>query len=196
MNNQRQMNHKKHFNFRNIAIGNFSPFQIFCFLLMVAFLQCSQVAKEKPFDLQGLWCFLDTYGNYNEAFFDGTTYKTMNRFVPESPAFNYRVQNDTLLSDVDKRKSGMNPIAVLEWIEQDRVVFIGEFVSDTLYRLKDASIHLGNSEPIKDSANFWPAFYSRYESFLISRGIITEEDALQFRESGKIPEDVLEEINQ
>lgn len=163
-------------------------------LFLALFLQCTQISKEKPVDLQGLWGFLDAYGNYNEAYFDSSTYKTMNRFVPEPPMFNYLVQNDTLFSDVDKRKSGMNPIAALKWIERDRVVFIGEFVSDTLYRSKDVTNHLGNSDPMKDSASFWPAFYSRYESFLISRGIITEEDAIQFRESGEIPDEVLEDM--
>ena len=163
-------------------------------LFLALILQCTHNPKEKPFELPGLWGFLDAYGNYNEAYFDSASYKTMNRFVPEPPMFNYLVQNDTLFSDVDKRKSGMNPIAALKWIERDRVVFIGEFVSDTLYRLKDASIHLGNSNPIKDSASFWPAYYSRYESFLISRGIITLEDANQFRESGEIPDEVLEDM--
>jgi hypothetical protein len=194
MNVQRQMNHKKLFNFRNLTIGNFSPFRIFCFLLMVAFLQCSQVAKERPGDLQGLWCFLDGYGNYNEAYFDATRYKTLNRFIQAPLLFNYMVQNDTLFSDADRRKSGMKPIAIIHWLDRDRVVFKGEFVSDTLYRLPDVSIHPGNSDPVKDSLMFWPAFYNRYESFLIERGIITAEDALQFRESGKIPDEVLEEL--
>jgi hypothetical protein len=190
---------KKNYSKKNFKIvSNFlngSLSKLFMVLFLALFLQCTQIQKEKPIDLLGLWGFLDAYGNYNEAYFDSSTYKTMNRFVPEPPGFNYLVQNDTLFSDVDKRKPGMNPIAALKWIEHDQVVFIGEFVADTLYRLKDATIHLGNSDPIKDSANFWPAFYARYESFLIKRGIITEEDAKQFRESGEIPADVLEEMN-
>jgi hypothetical protein len=186
-------NSKKNFKIVS-SIMNWSLRKFFMVLFLALVLQCTHNPKEKPFELKGLWGFLDVHGNYNEAWFDSTSYKTMNRFVPQPPQFNYLVQKDTLFSDVDKRKSGMNPIAVLKWIEQDRVVFIGEFVSDTLYRVKDASIHFGNSDPIKDSANFWPAYYSRYESFLISRGIITEEDARQFRESGEIPDEVLKDM--
>jgi hypothetical protein len=175
---------------------NWSLRMFFKVLFIALILQCANNSKEKPVELQGLWGFLDAYGNYNEAYFDATSYKTMNRFVSDPPMFNYWVQNDTLFSDVDKRKSGMNPVAAIQWLDADRVVFTGEFVSDTLYRLKGVSIHPGNSDPIKDSIIFWPAFYARYEAFLISRGIISEEDAIQFRESGRIPEDVLKEMKQ
>ncbi len=163
---------------------------IFCFLTV--FYACSSIQEDKGSVLQGYWAFLDRYGNYNEALFDEHSYATVNRFVMEPPRFRYMVKNDSLWTNNDRRKEGMAPIAKLTWLDNNHVVFNTEFVSDTLERVTNASITLANTDPKGDSSVFWPAFYDRYEQYLIKRGIITQEEAKAFRENQVIPKDIKE----
>ncbi|MCB2221914.1 MAG: hypothetical protein KQI35_16100 [Bacteroidetes bacterium] len=162
------------------------------FLVGIIF-SCQSPQSKDHNNLQGYWAFLDRYGNYNEAFFDEHSYATINRFVSEPPRFRYMVKNDSLWTNNDQRKEGLNPIAALIWIDENHVVIDAEFVTDTLERIGNAGITLANTDPKGDSLEFWPAFFERYERFLVSRGIITAEEAKAFREQQKIPEDIEQE---
>jgi hypothetical protein len=165
---------------------------IYQILLTLIIVSCQSPEPKDQKNLQGYWAFLDRYGNYNEAYFDEHSYATINRFVSEPPRFRYTVKNDSLWTNNDRRKEGLNPIAALIWLDEDHVIINAEFVTDTLERIEKAGITLANTDPKGDSLKFWPAFFDRYERFLIGRGIITEEEAKAFREQQKIPEDLME----
>lgn len=141
--------------------------------------------------LQGNWNFLDKYGNYNEAYFGDSTYKTINKYFKEELAFKYFVKNDSLYSNLDKRKKGMSALAGLKFLSHDSVIISTEFVRDTLSRIKDYKLTLQNTNPFMDSVNFFQAFEKRYENLLISKGIITAEEAREFHEKQTIPQDVI-----
>lgn len=139
--------------------------------------------------LQGDWCFLDKYGNYNEAFFGDTTYRIYNRYVGAADWFIYDVRNDSLYSSVDRRRKGLSPIAKLIWKNNAEVIFITEFTRDTLYKLSAEGLLLSNCEPSMDTV-FANHFFDRYEKFLISKGIITKEESEEFRKNQKVPKDI------
>lgn len=162
------------------------------FILFACNSQVDQV-KDKSVvtnPLKGNWQFLDKYGNYNEAFFDDSLYQTMNRFVNRDVTFNYIAKNDSLYSDLDKRKNGMSAIAALQWLDDNHVIISTEFVRDTLSRMPEGPNNMADIRPYKDSALFFNAFYKRYEIFLIQKGIITQDEVAKFREEGKVPEDI------
>ena len=144
--------------------------------------------SENP--LKGNWNFLDKYGNYNEAYFGDSIYRTFNRHYVQDATFKYFYKNDSLWSDCDLRVKGLTPIAKIEILEKDRFVLSNQYVSDTLHKMSKEKYTLKDLHPFKDSAVFYPAFYKRYEDFLISKGIITEEEAKDFNENQKVPEDI------
>lgn len=163
--------------------------RIFVLILLMAFIFGCNTAPEKQL-LKGNWAFLDMYGNYNEAYFDDSTYFTFNRIYGIMPGFDYTVQNDTFFSTI-KSTEGIVPIAVLKWIGTKTVVMVTDVINDTLERIIDPKIHLGNTDPLKDSIKFREAFQKRYENFLVNKGILTREEIELFKKDSIIPEDVL-----
>ncbi len=166
----------------------------YLFALLVILIGCnpqpSANEKEKN-KLLGDWQFLDIRGNYVEAFFDDSTYFIYNMSMGKSPKFNYFIINDSLYSNVDKRKPGINKIAEIIWINNDKVLMRTEFSRDTMQRLKDAAITLGVTDLKRDSAVFKEAMDKRYEDYLLAKGILTPEEIKEFKETKIIPEDVL-----
>lgn len=164
-------------------------------LILVGIISC-QHATEKKVEkriadpLAGYWQYLDKYGNYNEVHFDGKHYQTINRFVDKNVTFPYKVNNDSLYSTADRRHEGMTAVACIDLMDDGRVVLYTDFFRDTLYKLDHVKNTLVDTDPFSDSLSFYQAFYKRYEQFLIQRGIVTEEEILQFHEEGKVPEDV------
>jgi hypothetical protein len=141
--------------------------------------------------LKGNWAFLDLRGNYNEAFFNDTSYITYNLIRGVSPEFRYFIKNDSLWSNIDKRKKGLNRIAKIQWLEENKVILITEFSRDTLEKLTDEKITLENINPGKDSVLFREAIHKRYENFLVSKGIITTGEIKEFKKKKTIPDDVI-----
>lgn len=152
--------------------------------------------KESPNNIYGNWSFLDGYGNYNEAFFDDSTYVTFNLKHGPSPAYNYIIINDSLYSNVDKRKSGLNRIAQFSWLNNDKVILVTEFSRDTLDRINDSKNTLQNTDPTKDSLIFFDGLKKRYEYFLIAKGILTKEEVEQFKNDSIVPGDVIESLKE
>ena len=163
------------------------------FVLIVVLISCSTEKKENN-PLHGNWAFLDRFGNYNEAWFGDSLYATYNKFNKRSPNFRYEIKNDSLYSNLDKRKKGLNRIAKLTWLDDGRVILNTEFVRDTLQRINTNGVKLGNAHPTKDTTGYSEAFSKRYEEFLISKGIISREEMQEFKNSKRIPEDVKEKI--
>jgi hypothetical protein len=164
---------------------------IFIFLVAVS---CNTQRKEesKPKSpLYGNWAFLDIRGNYNEAFFTDSTYITYNMVHGLSPVFNYYIKNDSLYSNIDKRKKGLNRIAKIKIISADSILLTTEFSRDTIGRMTGANVTLENTSPKKDSVLFRMEIYKRYEAFLLAKGIIKPEEVEVFKKENKIPEDVI-----
>lgn len=165
-------------------------------LLVFGLISCNN-SSHKPEEkivnaepLMGTWQYLDKYGNYNEVYFGKDAYQTFNRFVDRKITFPYKVMNDSLYSTADRKRAGMSAVAAIEWISNESVILYTSLFRDTLYRLEGAKKTLADTDPFSDSLQFYPAFFERYEKFLIQRGIITETEVMQFREEGKVPEDV------
>lgn len=168
----------------------------FIIFSLVYIVSCQPYGKEKAPEksLPGNWGFLDPYGNYNEAFFSDTSYVTYNRVYGLMPSFPYKYLNDSLWSTIDKRKEGFAPVAEIKWLDDDRFVIRTEFHADTLERITEAKIHLGNTDPGSDSLLFREAFNIRYEDFLVRRGILTREEIENFKKDSIIPDDVLKNM--
>ena len=161
-------------------------------IVLMLLLGCSEMENKNNDDknpLQGDWCFLDKYGNYNEAFFGDSTYRIYNKYVGAADWFKYDVRNDSLYSSVDRRRKGLSRIAKLIWEKDDEVIFMTEFTTDTLYKIKAERSLLSNCEPGEDTT-FVRHFFDRYEQFLIAKGIITEEESVDFRKNQKVPKDI------
>lgn len=170
---------------------------IYLFLILMVACNPPTGNKNKSANsIAGNWAFLDGYGNYNEAFFSDTTYMTFNMIYGASPYYRYIVKNDSLYSDIDKRKPGLNRIAAFTWLNPDRVILVTEFSKDTLDRIKDSKNTLQDIDPAADSALFATAIKRRYEIFLVSKGILTREEIEQFKKDSIIPEDVLKSNQQ
>lgn len=162
-------------------------------LLVTVLVSCAQMEQaEKPNPIVGNWAFLDMRGNYNEAFFNDSLYFTFNHTYGKAPEFVYelRGENDSLFSNIDKRKKGLNFIAKLIWLHKDTIIFKTEFTTDTLGRMAKTDYLLGSTDLKTDSTVFRNAFNQRYEDFLIAKGILTAEEVTQFKEKKIIPEDV------
>jgi len=159
----------------------------FLFFILFAALGCSRqgAVNENWKKLQGTWGFLDKYGNYNEAFFDDSTYITYNKQFGVLPVVKYRITDDSMFADVDRRnKPGvLIPVLKFEWLNDDKVVFHSTTGLDTLERITGDAVTLENTPPKTDSLKYRTAFNERYEKFLIAKGIITEEEARQQREN-------------
>jgi hypothetical protein len=161
--------------------------------LILVICSCTQTKQEEKLNpIAGNWQFLDMRGNYNEAFFNDTSYFTYNQVYGKAPDFVYELRgsNDSLFSNIDKRKKGMNFIAKLTWLHADTVIFKTEFTTDTLGRILDGNYLLGNTDLLADSTFFMNAYNQRYESFLIAKGILSAEEVKQFKEKNIVPEDV------
>lgn len=169
------------------------------FLLLILIIACSPETaneKEKINDINGNWSFLDGHGNYNEAYFSDSTYITFNLKYGASPYYAYIVKNDSLYSDIDRRKPGLNRIAEFTWLNSDKVILVTEFSRDTLDRIKNPSNTLQNTDPKKDSLVFFDALKKRYEDLLLLKGILTKEEIEQFKNDSLVPEDVIESLKQ
>jgi len=155
-------------------------------------LACSSPTEKKKAvnNLKGNWAFLDKHGTYNEAFFGDSTFFTYNMVSGKMPEFGYQVKNDSLYSNFDKSKKTLTRIAKIEWIMEDRVILSTEFVHDTLEPILESRMVLSNTDFKKDSTDFVKAYNKRLEAFLMNRGIITKEEVKEFKEKGKVPEDV------
>ncbi len=167
------------------------------FLLLILIIACNpqkNSEEENTNMINGNWSFLDGRGNYNEAFFNDSTYITYNLKYGTSPYYSYVVINDSLYSNIDKRKPGLNRIAEFFWLNADKVVLVTEFSRDTLDRIKNLQLTLQNTNPAKDSSVFFGAIKKRYENYLISKGILTQEEIEQFKNDSLVPEDVLKSI--
>ena len=140
--------------------------------------------------LSGNWAFLDMRGNYNEAYFTDSTYITYNMVHGLSPVFKYVIKNDSLWSNINKRKPGLHRIAKINVITPDSIILVTEFSRDTIGRLMGEKITLENTDPKKDSVLFRAEIYRRYEAFLLAKGIIKQQEMEEFKKFNKIPEDV------
>ena len=161
-------------------------------ILILFIIACNSPSeKQEPINnLKGNWAFLDKRGTYNEAFFDDSTFFTYNMVNGKMPEFGYKVINDSLYSNFDKSTEVLTRIAGIEWISDNRVILSTEFVHDTLEPVFDSGILLSNTDFKKDSSDFVKAHYIRYEAFLIKRGILSPDEVKEFKEKGKVPEDV------
>jgi len=167
------------------------------YLLLILIIACNpKTVNEETKDntIAGNWAFLDAHGNYCEAFFGDSTFITFNIAYGPTPYFYYTVKNDSLYSTVDKRKSGKAKIAALSWFNPDKVIIITEFSRDTLDRIKDAKNTLQHIDLAKDSLKFLNAVKTRYEDFLVAKGILTREEIEQFKKDSIVPEDVIESV--
>ena len=160
--------------------------------LAVLMISCGQVQEneEKVNPIEGNWAFLDMRGNYNEAYFGDSLYYTFNHSFGHAPEFKYELRGDSLYSNIDKRKTGLNFIANLTWLDQDTVIFKTEFTKDTLNRIFDAVVRLDNTNLESDSIQFMDAFNQRYEDFLIAKGILSTEEVKRFKEKQIVPDDI------
>lgn len=163
-------------------------------IVLIGLIGCTESPQEPENKLLGVWAFLDGRGNYNEALFLDSIYYTYNMRYGLTNGNQYFVKNDSLYSDIDVRKKGLNRIARFRWLSDDLVILSTEFSRDTLERLVGASITLENIDAKKDSLTFRTAFNERYESFLVRKGILTREEIEQFKKDQKIPEDVINEL--
>jgi len=164
-------------------------------IIFVVLVACNPQSNDNLKDgmeskLAGSWGFLDKYGNYNEALFKDSNFVTYNKVYGLFPELKYYLSGDSLFTDADKRKKGLHPIAEIEWINDNKVVFKSEFSSDTLERLIDQEIMLDNTDVKKDSLKYREAFILRYEQMLVDRGITTWEEIRQFKEQGVVPDDI------
>ena len=161
-------------------------------ILLVFILACSSPTEKKKAvnNLKGNWAFLDKRGTYNEAFFGDSTFFTYNMINGKMPEFGYKVKNDSLYSNFDKSSKVLSRIAGIEWISGDRVILSTEFVHDTLEQILESGMLLSSTNFKKDSIKFVKAHYMRYEAFLINRGILSPEEVKEFKEKGKVPDDV------
>ena len=169
------------------------------FLLLIFLFACnSQNDSEKKSDnmIHGNWSFLDGHGNYNEAFFGDTTYVTFNFAGGLAPVYSYYVKNDSLYSNIDKRKQGLNRIARFVWLNNDKVILITEFSKDTLDRIIDSENTLQTLDMTTDSAVFFNALKQRYENFLVAKGILTLEEIEQYKNDSIVPEDVINSLKE
>ena len=167
------------------------------YLLLLLIVACNpQTSTEETSEnkINGNWSFLDGRGNYNEAFFDDSTYLTYNLVYGLSEPYRYFVKNDSLYSNIDKRKPGLNRIAMFTWISEDKVVLVTEFSRDTLDRIMNPEITLQNTDPTIDTVNFINALKVRYENFLVTKGILTQEEIDQYKNDSIVPEDVIESL--
>jgi len=161
-------------------------------ILFIAVVSCNFERKEEPKSpLSGNWAFLDVRGNYNEAFFDDSTYITYNMVHGLSPEFRYFVKNDSLYSNIGKRKKALQRIAKIRILTSDSIILTTEFSRDTLGRMGGETVTLENTSPQKDSVLFRQQINRRYEAFLLSKGIIKPEEVEEFKKYNKVPEDVL-----
>jgi len=176
-----------------LIINNVNKSKLLIILFLVAGLSsCERKSESKSKSpLNGNWAFLDIRGNYNEAFFTDSNYITYNMVYGLSPVFNYFIKNDSLYSNIDKRKKGLHRIAKIKWLTADSAILTTEFSKDTLGRLMNAGITLENTNPQKDSILFRQEIYGRYETFLLSKGILSREEFESFKKDNKVPEDVL-----
>jgi len=168
-------------------------------ILLVLFTACQHMQEKKTVTepetnpLSGNWQFLDKYGNYNEVWFGDSIYHTVNRLLGSAYVVKYTIRNDSLHTETVYRGKKKVIRAGLGWIDPNHLVISTGNVSDTLLRMKDAAITLGNTDPARDSLAFYSAFYKRYEEFLVAKGILTEEEVRLFHDRGYIPEDVIKQ---
>jgi hypothetical protein len=164
---------------------------IIILLLFAAACSFEKKTEQKPTGpLVGNWAFLDVRGNYNEAFFTDTTYVTYNMAYGLSPVFRYFIKNDSLYSNIDKRKKGLNRIAGIKLISPDSIILTTEFSKDTIGRMAGEKITLETTNPKTDSVLFHEEIQKRYESFLLSKGILKKEELEMYKKDKIIPEDV------
>jgi len=169
------------------------------YFLLILFVACNpQTTEEEAIenDILGNWSFLDGRGNYTEAFFGDSTYITFNLVKGASPVFSYVVKNDSLYSNIDKRKTGLNRIAAFNWLNKDNVILVTEFSRDTLERISDPENTLQHIDLKSDSAVYLDAIKKRYEDFLVRKGILSQEEIDQYKNDSIVPEDVIESLKQ
>ncbi len=169
------------------------------YFLLVLIVACNpQTTKEEANenDIHGNWSFLDGRGNYTEAFFGDTTYITFNLVQGASPLFSYVVRNDSLYSNIDKRKTGINRIAAFTWLNADNVILVTEFSRDTLERILDSQNTLQHIDLKSDSVVYLDAIKTRYEKFLVKKGILSQEEIDQYKNDSIVPEDVIESLQE
>lgn len=167
------------------------------YLLLILLIACNpKTVNEETKDntIAGNWAFLDARGNYCEAFFGDSTFITFNMAYGPTPYFYYTVKNDSLYSTVDKRKSSKAKIATLSWFNPDKVIIITELSRDTLDRIKDPKNTLQYIDLTKDSLEFFHAVKTRYEDFLVAKGILTRKEIEQFKKDRIVPEDVKKSV--
>jgi len=141
--------------------------------------------------LLGDWQFLDARGNYIEAFFSDSAYFIYNMNMGKSPKWSYFLKNDSMYTNIDKRKPGLHKTADINWIDNNKVIIITQFTRDTMERIEGAEITLQNSNLKSDSAKFSDAFNIRHEDYLLAKGILTPEEVKEFKEKKIVPEDIL-----
>ncbi|MBM3436543.1 MAG: hypothetical protein FJY07_10055 [Bacteroidetes bacterium] len=169
---------------------------LFVLVLLLTLISCNskQAGKALPENkMKGNWAFLDGRGNYNEAYFADSTFVTYNMVMGKAPEFRYALKNDSLYTNTNKRKKGLNRIARVEWLDGNKVIFTTEFSRDTLERITGENITLETTDPKTDSIFFKTQITRRYEKFLVTRGIITPEEIDAFKKEGAVPGDVREE---
>jgi hypothetical protein len=164
-------------------------------MILLALIACSPKQGGKPLPenkMKGNWAFLDGNGNYNEAFFADSTFRTYNIKMGAAPVFGYAVRGDSLFTDNDKRRPGLHRIALVEWLNLDKVIFTTEFTKDTLERILGDIVTLETTDPDKDSVLFKTHITIRYENYLIAKGIITAEELEAYKKNKIIPKDIQE----
>ncbi|GAB4322076.1 MAG: hypothetical protein Kow00127_14670 [Bacteroidales bacterium] len=172
--------------------------KIFAWIILFLLVSCSSPDKSnesKSPEIFGDWAFLDRYGNYNEAQFKRDTFLIINRFVRQPRKVRYSLHGDSLWVAPGNSSDSLKPAARLSWIDHTHFVITDPFTSDTFERIREQDYTLSKIDPLADSMLYWPAFYKRYENFLIDRGIITSDEAEMFRKQHQIPEDIREKLH-
>jgi len=166
----------------------------YLFVLLIVIIGCNtntSIDEKVENKLLGNWQFLDTRGNYIEALFEDSTYFIYNMSMGHSPKWKYFLRNDSLYTNIDQRRPGIHKTADINWIDDDKVVIVTQFSTDTMDRIKDAVITLENTDIKSDSAVYREAFNQRHENYLLEKGILTPEEVKDFKEKKIVPEDIL-----
>ncbi len=143
----------------------------FSVLLLFLFFSCVSPERRKHSVLQGDWQFLNSRGEYSEAYFTDSTYISFHMITGLTPEAHYFLRNDTLFSNADRHRKGLMPMATFRKISKDKIVLGNPFTKDTLERIQGEE-RLSQMHFPADSARFVKAFQKRYHDFLFGKGII------------------------
>lgn len=157
-------------------------------LSILLFNNCQIDSEDEPVEnqIKGNWAFLNVAGHYNEAYFGDSTYMTYNQVYGALPELRYELKSDSLWSEFNRGDilDSIRPIAKIEWLDINHMVIVMKNVRDTLQRVTGEGITLEQYSK-STKGQFMKDFMTRYEEFLLERGILTEEEIQEQRKMRK-----------